>query len=72
MVIADREGAERGTYIGFLVDYEILECGVCTEDTAYRLRYTQDETLNLQEHRFKVQSIIESEHPNHSARIQVA
>lgn len=72
MVIAVREDDEGGPFIGFQVDSEILECSECTEDAAYRLRYTTDQTGNLAEHRFKAHSLIVDEHPNHSDRIRIA
>ncbi len=72
MVLAVREGGERGAYIGFQVDHEILECSECTQDAAYRLRYTEDELRNLPEHRFAAHRTIEAEHPNHRDEIRVA
>ena len=71
MVIAVREGSERGPYIGFQVDHEVLECSECTEEAAYRLRYTEDEQRSLAEHRFAAHRIIEAEHPKHSDEIRV-
>jgi len=71
MVIAVREDSW-GTYIGFEVDAEILECSECTQAAAYRLRYTKDEQRNLAEHRFAAHRKIESEHPKHSDKIRVA
>jgi hypothetical protein len=71
MVIVVREDAAPRTYIGFLLDNEILECSECTQAAAYRIRYTADEQNNLPEHRFAAHRIIESEHPNHSENIRV-
>lgn len=71
MVIAVREGGERGPYVGFLVDHEILECSECTQDAAYRLRYTEDQQRNLAEHRFATHRAIVAEHPKHSDEIRV-
>jgi hypothetical protein len=71
MVIAVREGGESGPFISFRVDYEILECSECTEDAAYRLRYTEDQHGNLPEHRFSAHRVIESEHPNHSDTFRI-
>jgi hypothetical protein len=72
MVIAVLEDGEGGPFIGFQVDNEILECSECTQDAAYRLRYTSDQTGNLAEHRFKTLRLIADEHPNHSDRIRIA
>jgi hypothetical protein len=69
-VIAVREDAG-GLFIGFEVDRERLECSECTEDAAYRIRYTKDQEGRLQEHRFQVHRVIESEHPKHSDRIEI-
>ena len=67
-VIAVREGT-LGRYVGFEVDTEILECSVCTEDAAYRVLFTEDESAGLEEHRFAAHQVIESEHPHHSDKI---
>jgi hypothetical protein len=72
MVIAVRENSRGGPFFGFQVDNEILECSECTEDAAYRLRYTSDQRGNLAEHRFKAQGLIGVEHPNHSDDIRIA
>jgi hypothetical protein len=69
-VIAVREDAG-GVFIGFQVDHEILECSECTEDAAYRIRYTSDQKGRLAEHRFQIHRLIESEHPRHSDRIEL-
>jgi len=71
-VIAVREDSEGGLFIGFQVDSEILECSECTEDAAYRLRYTADQKGNLAEYRFKANRLIVDEHPNHTDRIHIA
>ena len=71
MVISVREDSERGPYIGFRVDNEILECSECTEAAAYRLRHTEDEQRNPAEHRFAAHRIIEAEYPSHSDEIRV-
>lgn len=72
MVIAVREGSKGGLIIGFQVDNEILECSECTEDAAYRPRYTSDQRGNLTEHRFKTDHLIADEHPKHSDTIRIA
>ena len=72
MVIAVREDSEGGPFIGFQVDNEILECSECTEDAAYRLRYTEDQKWNLAEHRFRTHRMIVAEHPNHSDSLRIA
>ena len=72
MVIAVRENSEGGPFIGFEVDYELLECSECTEDAAYRLRYTSDQRGNLAELRFQTMKAIQNEHPRHSDRIRIA
>jgi hypothetical protein len=72
MVIAVREDSEGGPFIGFEVDHELLECSECTDDAAYRLRYTSDQRGNLPEHRFQTMRAIEAEHPRHSDRIRIA
>jgi hypothetical protein len=69
-VIAVREDTG-GAFIGFLEDHEILECGEC-EGAAYRLRYTNDQTGNLPEHRFHILRLIASEHPRHNDRIELS
>ena len=71
MVIALLEDSEGGPFIGFQVDNEILDCSECTQDAAYRLRYTSDQTGNLAEHRFKTRRLIADEHPNHTDRIRI-
>jgi hypothetical protein len=71
MVIAVLEDSEGGPFIGFQVDNEILECSECTDNAAYRLRYTSDQRGNLAEHRFKAHRLIIDEHPNHSDRIRI-
>ena len=72
MVIAVREDSEGGPFIGFEVDHELLECGECTSDASYRLRYTADQRGNLAEHRFQAGRVIENEHPHHTDRIRIA
>jgi hypothetical protein len=72
MVIAVREDSKGGSFIGFQVDNEILECSECTEDAAYRLRYTSDQRGNLADHRFKAIQLIGVEHPKHSDDIRIA
>ena len=72
MVIAVREDSLGGSFIGFQVDREILECSQCTQDAAYRLRYTSDQTGNLAEHRFRTLSLIADEHPRHSDELRIA
>jgi hypothetical protein len=72
MVIAVREGSKGGPFIGFQVDSKILECSECTEDAAYRLRYTPDQRGNLAELRFKADRLIADEHPNHRDDIRIA
>jgi hypothetical protein len=69
-VIAVREDTG-GMFIGFQVDHEILECSECTEDAAYRIRYTVDQKGQLPEHRFQVSRLIESEHPRHNDQIEL-
>jgi len=71
MVIAVREDHERGPYIGFQVDNEILECSGCSQAAEYRLRYTEDQQRNLAEHRLTARRVIEAEHPNHSDDFRV-
>jgi hypothetical protein len=71
MVIAGREGSW-GSYIGFELDNEILECSEreCTQE--YRLRYTKDEERNLEKHRLAARREIEFQHPKHKDQIQIA
>jgi hypothetical protein len=54
--------AKDGPFIGFQVDDEIVVCSKCTEDAAYRLRYTSDQRRNIAEHRFKAFRLIVDEH----------
>lgn len=70
VVLAVRENSY-GSYVGFQIDTEILECSECTQEAAYRLFYTEDEQRNLVEHRFAAHRTIETEHPNHSDKIRV-
>ena len=71
MVIAARENSEGGSFVGFEVDHELLECSECTDDAAYRLQYTPDQKGNLAEHRFQTMRAIEAEHPRHTDRIRI-
>jgi len=71
MVIAVRDDTDSGAFIGFLLDHEILECSECAEAAAYRIRYAPEEEANLPEHRFEVQRVIETEHPQHTDRIRI-
>jgi hypothetical protein len=69
---AIREDSLGGMFIGYPVDREILECSQCTQDAAYRLRYTKDQTGNLAAHRFRTLRLIADEHPNHRDDIHIA
>ncbi len=71
MVIAVRLDAQRGPYIGFQADHEILECSECANAAAYRVLYTADQQSCLDEHRFAVHRVIDAEHPKHSDEIRV-
>ena len=68
MVIAGREGSA-GSYVGFELDHEFLECSQCKAE--YRLRYTKDEEKNLTALRTKAARLIENEHPEHSDKIRI-
>jgi hypothetical protein len=66
--LAVREGSS-GSYTGFEIDNEFLECSQCKAE--YRLRYTKDEEKNLTALRSKAARLIENEHPEHSDKIPV-
>jgi hypothetical protein len=68
-VVAIPEDARR-TYIGFLEDTEILECSECAK--AYRLRYEKEEYERLPAHRRVAHLLIEIEHPNHTADLELS
>ncbi len=69
-VLAVREESY-GTYFGFQVDAETLECSECEKPEAYRLRYTKDLENNLAEHRLAARCMIKTEHPKHSDKFRV-
>jgi hypothetical protein len=66
-VVAVREDSLSGTFIGFEVDTELLECRECRE--TYRLRYAKEHSNNLKELRLAAQRSIAGEHPEHSDKI---